>query len=103
MTRPYKSICRGGWAHDPPLQIICKADHITRPYKSDFYRRKLAAGITSAPKNRFLAAPKNCFCSSETFHPANMVLPKQYRNNEYRKYYELMNVLAVKNQNICSL
>ena len=31
----------------------------------------------------------------ETFHPTNMVLQQQYRNNRYRKYSELINVLLV--------
>lgn len=36
----------------------------------------------------------------ETFHPANMVLQQQYRNNKYRKYSELINVLlAAETQN----
>ncbi|KAG2571863.1 hypothetical protein PVAP13_7KG122361 [Panicum virgatum] len=36
----------------------------------------------------------------ETFHPSNMVLQQQYRNNRYRKYSELINVLlAAETQN----
>jgi hypothetical protein len=31
--------------------------------------------------------------SLETFHPTNMVLQQQYRNNKYIKYYDLINVL----------
>jgi hypothetical protein len=29
----------------------------------------------------------------QTFHPSNMVLQQQYRNNKYTKYYELVNML----------
>ena len=36
----------------------------------------------------------------ETFHPSNMMLQEQYRNNRYRKYSELINVLlAAETQN----
>jgi hypothetical protein len=31
----------------------------------------------------------------ETFHPSNMVLQQQYRNNKYKKYLELIQVLLV--------
>ena len=35
----------------------------------------------------------------ETFHPSNTVLLQQYRNNKYKKYSELINVLlAVETQ-----
>jgi len=36
----------------------------------------------------------------ETFHPSNMVLQQLYRNNKYKKYSELINVLlAAETQN----
>ena len=36
----------------------------------------------------------------ETFHPSNTVLQQQYRNNKYKKYYKLINVLlAAETQN----
>ena len=31
----------------------------------------------------------------ETFHPSNTVLLQQYRNNKYKKYSKLINVLLV--------
>jgi hypothetical protein len=46
----------------------------------------------------------------ETFHPSNMVLQQQYRNNKYMKYCDLVNVLLAaevqnelltKNFNMC--
>ncbi|CAD6203613.1 unnamed protein product [Miscanthus lutarioriparius] len=71
-----------------------------------------AAGVPAPPPHDKAKACILRFCDQvvteldmiektlETFHPTNMVLQQQYRNNKYMKYCDLINVLlAVEAQN----